>query len=350
MTTYYVTTSGSDSNNGLTEGTAFATPGYAAGQASSGDTIYVKDGTYTLTTATANVSGGSIDLGANKMMQGYLSTAGDQGAKPVINCGSVAPSIVCSITGTNNETNKSTYVSIEVDGNSQNVTAFTAPGSYFNPIRNCVAKNASFGFQGTVFNSVAESCTTGFGSPYGSNSGKQFSFCVAKSCTTGFQHAININNCIAFNCSGFGFDSYSSLTSTYFNCTAYGNNYGFGAGSAGYSGYNLYSHCVAVNNTTYGFYADCFLNSCAAYNNGTDFMARQSPDFFLVNQIALAADPFVNAPTDFGLNDIAGGGAELKNQNMSLHNVGTSYLDVGALQSQAPSGGGGATTHPLRSN
>lgn len=347
MTTYYVTTSGSDSNNGLTEGAAFATPGYAAGQASAGDTIYLKDGTYTLTTATANVSGGAVDLGANKMMQGYLSTAGDQAAKPVINCGSVAPSTVCSISGTNDETNKSTYVSIEVDGNSQSVTAFTSPGSYFNPIRNCVAKNCDFGFQGVVFNSVAENCTTGFGNPFGRNTGKHFSFCVAKSCGTGFRHAINLNHCIALNCTSFGFESYTSLNSAYFNCTAYGNDYGFGASNAAYSGYNLYSHCVAVNNTTYGFYTDCFLNSCAAYNNGTDFMARQSPDFFLVNQITLTADPFVNAPTDFSINDVAGGGSELRSQNMLLHDVGTSYMDIGALQAQPPSGGGAATFHPL---
>ena len=59
MTTYYVTTSGSDSNAGTSEGAAFATIGKAGSVAlTSGDRIYVKSGTYVLASDTPDVAGG----------------------------------------------------------------------------------------------------------------------------------------------------------------------------------------------------------------------------------------------------------------------------------------------------
>lgn len=43
---YYVSTSGSDGNNGATPGTAFATPEKAISVVNDGDTIYIANGTY----------------------------------------------------------------------------------------------------------------------------------------------------------------------------------------------------------------------------------------------------------------------------------------------------------------
>lgn len=89
MTDYYVTTSGSDSNNGLSEANAFATPGYACGQATvSGDIIYIKAGTYNLTSTTANISGGYLAPSAGVNLIGYEVTIGDDcptGNRPLIN-------------------------------------------------------------------------------------------------------------------------------------------------------------------------------------------------------------------------------------------------------------------------
>lgn len=79
MTAYYVSNSGSDSNNGLSEVNAFATPGYAASQATTaGDVIYIKaDGDYNYTTATANTSGGFVSLSASVGLEGYGTVVGD---------------------------------------------------------------------------------------------------------------------------------------------------------------------------------------------------------------------------------------------------------------------------------
>ena len=89
MTDYYVTTSGSDSNSGTSEGAAFATLGKAGSVATtSGDNIYVKSGTYDLTTSTVDVAGGKAVIRAGVSVLGYESAIGDNcptGSRPQLN-------------------------------------------------------------------------------------------------------------------------------------------------------------------------------------------------------------------------------------------------------------------------
>ena len=89
MTAYYVSNSGSDSNNGLTEGTAFASPGHAASVATTaGDVIYIKaDGIYNFTTSTTNASGGFISLSGSVGIEGYGTTVGDNVIATIANNG-----------------------------------------------------------------------------------------------------------------------------------------------------------------------------------------------------------------------------------------------------------------------
>jgi hypothetical protein len=56
-TNYYVSTSGSDSNNGLSLGTAFRNIQRANAFVVAGDVVYIADGTYTSTTITTTVNG-----------------------------------------------------------------------------------------------------------------------------------------------------------------------------------------------------------------------------------------------------------------------------------------------------
>lgn len=89
MTAYYVSNTGSDSNNGLSEVNAFATPGYACGQATAyGDTIYIKAGTYNCTTTTNNVAGGYLAPAQGVNIVGYEVTIDDDcptNNRPLIN-------------------------------------------------------------------------------------------------------------------------------------------------------------------------------------------------------------------------------------------------------------------------
>lgn len=74
-TEYFVTTTGNDGNDGLTEGNAFLTPKHCASIMDEGDIMYIKAGTYTDLNIEFNVGSGAI---ANPMQViGYKTTPGD---------------------------------------------------------------------------------------------------------------------------------------------------------------------------------------------------------------------------------------------------------------------------------
>ncbi|WP_297906684.1 hypothetical protein [Thiomonas sp.] len=78
-TTYYVSTTGSDSNNGLSPQTAFATPQKAASVVQAGDTVLIAAGTYRSTIKMTNYASGTA---------GKPITFGSDGSGPVIIDGS----------------------------------------------------------------------------------------------------------------------------------------------------------------------------------------------------------------------------------------------------------------------
>ena len=78
MTSFYVSTSGSDSNNG-SQSTPFLTLGYAIAQASNGDTINISSGTHSYGTTSAN---NVINIGKELTIIGRNDTSG---TRPIIN-------------------------------------------------------------------------------------------------------------------------------------------------------------------------------------------------------------------------------------------------------------------------
>ena len=78
MTSFYVSTSGSDSNNG-SQSTPFLTLGYAIAQASNGDTINMSSGTHSYGTTSAN---NVINIGKELTIIGRNDTSG---TRPIIN-------------------------------------------------------------------------------------------------------------------------------------------------------------------------------------------------------------------------------------------------------------------------
>ena len=151
MTDYYVTTSGDDSNDGLTEGNAFASPGKGAATAGDGDTIYVKSGTYTLTTTTINANAGPPSLANGTVMEGYLSTIGDRGAYPVIDAGALTSFTMCINTNGTFDRVRPSFITMKVDGKSNSgVIGFDNSGNYAR-ILDCQAVNcADTGIKSTV--------------------------------------------------------------------------------------------------------------------------------------------------------------------------------------------------------
>ena len=351
MTTYYVTTSGSDSNNGLTEGTAFATPGYAAGQATAqGDVIYIKSGTYTLSTTSSNVSGGWMSLSRGVLVEGYQTTAGDQGTRPVINAGSQAVGQIVSTPSPGSNVIGSVVSNIEVNGTNTATTGINVGGNYDAMAKNCVSKNCTtYGFIGGIcVNCHAESSPRGYlvHSNY---------FCTATLCSfAGFSSNANgaaFVNCISYGNTGRGF-FVDRVYTRYINCVAYNNSLdGFSSNSDS----QHHIRCITAENGGYGIRStnansDEFTLDTADYNNvsGRTIGTNTRKD---IRPITLTADPFVDAANlDFRINDVAGGGAELRQIQLSGLAGVNGVFDVGAIDAVVTAGGGGAVLHPLRSN
>lgn len=348
MTTYYVTTSGSDSNNGLTEGTAFATPGYAAGQATTaGDIVYVKEGTYTLTSTSANVSGGTLEIARAVMFLGYKTTAGDFAARPVINAGSQVVTNVIKAVSPNFNNQGTGARCIEVDGNNNATYGFYIADQFTSVAENCIARNCSYGFScgsfgGHAVNCSAIDCTTsGFDKVFGVN-------CHADSCTIGFGGITkHLFGCIASNCTNEGFSTGNSYPFTWDRCVAVNN------GSDGFkNGYNIgqLNQCISSGNGGYGYRvgtSSMLMTDCADYNNvsGRDIIGSNPLD---IRPINLTADPFTSASTgDFTLNNDAGGGAELRQIQLSGLAGVNGVFDIGAIDAVVTAGGGGSQFHPL---
>jgi len=355
MTTYYVTTSGSDSNNGLTEGTAFATPGYAAGQATvSGDIIYIKSGTYTLSTTTANTSGGPLSLYNGVRIEGYQTTVGDQAAKPVINAGTQTGIPVIRSAGNNWNALAITTTCIEVDGNSQSVTGFSNNYQFGMTSINCIARNCSVeGFKGLngersyFLNCSAFDCATGFNSGYARQ-------CLADSCTNGFVGGFGaVIQSVASNNTSNGFNLTSFHPLHCHKCVAYAN---------GANGFDVnidnasFCECIASENGGYGFdtpsaASDPLICDSADYNNTLGRKNQTGTKNREIRPITLTSDPFVDAANlDFRINDVAGGGSELRQIQLSGLVGINGVFDIGAIDAVVTAGGGGAVLHPLRSN
>lgn len=334
MTTYYVTTSGSDSNNGLTEGAAFATPGYAASVATTaGDIVYIKAGTYTLSNTTQNTSGGPISISQSVVFEGYDATIGDQAAKPIINAGSQSVSSVIYFNNPGYNRLASQCKSIEVDGNSVATTGIDANTSYTGTCFNCIVRNCtSRGYYGYYQKGFFVNCS-GYNNAINFDGGTM-NLCFTDGGGYGYKGSISaVTRSIAINATDNGFDL-GHFTSYAASCTAYNNT------NAGFkTAYDIaiLQACLSVNNN-HGFNcgnnanADALLVDCADYNNtsGRSYSTTNTTrDYRPIN---LTADPFVSASTgDFRINDVAGGGAELRQIQLSgLAGVNSSF-DVGAV-------------------
>jgi hypothetical protein len=113
--------------------------------------------------------------------------------------------------------------------------------------------------------------------------------------------------------------------------------------------HHVWEDCIVVNCGAQGIQCNdgwTTLINYAHYNNtggailGTDYTA--------INTIVLTADPFVDAGAhNFGLNDVAGGGADCRGiAHAAASGLFTSYNDLGAAQHE-DAGGGGRTIYAI---
>lgn len=298
------TTSSTGGNAKL--GGAVASPGIAAGAATTNNKIWCK-GTFTISSNTQNIANGNVQISL-VVLAGYSSSRGDHGkaifnathsgSNPVVNGngsnGIIQNIRVQSTTATGHGfsiTSGVTALNCEADGfdNSGSTRGFNMNSSA--QCINCYATGCGNGFNGPAAYCTADSCAVGFDI----QSGIFVSHSIAKGCTTGFNtsNPCVISHCVAYNCTDGFLRGTSGTSIRFINCLAVGNSdKGFESGSDG----------LPTEST--------FLLGCAGYNN----TGGDTDGSFLVNVLftTLTADPFVNTGTgDFRLNETTGGGLEI---------------------------------------
>lgn len=322
-------TDGSNGSSGTGYvGGALATPGKVGGliAALTGSFahVYQATGTYILSSGSANVAGGKVDLpdGPCVTWVGYTAgsarTTGESGwlaAKPEVNCGSQGSLTVFDCTGLYYARDH-TFINIKVDANSQSsIYGFESDGGAechwvwcetvdcgcgfkYGAAIGCKATGGTYGFYGaTGYLSQASGCTIGF--RYGI-----FMCCLAYKCdgTSGFGVS-TCSGCVSVDNDGDGFSTSGNLC---YGCIAAYN------GGRGFDGHasNISSiiHCATIGNTS------------GAYNTG---------DAIVVTGLSeLSADPFVDrANDDYRLNNVDGGGKDLRGQ---AGGVPPCHIDLGA--------------------
>ena len=298
---FYVTTAGSNSNNGLTEGTAFLTLTYALSQVSTNNwIIHVKAGTYSGESISSAANGYQGTITTGGIIQGYKTTPGDlNGGKLPFNYGE--------------SLNSSEYPVFD-GGNRSSVDFFEVYTDNYRIFRNLAVTNYRKGIYGDsttaragqiiescIFMNLGDITDTGVGSSNGlavslrsntnSVSKSRIKNCVGINATfETFAIAGNENSIInteAYCNEVTGTDSSFGTTDYYFvmngsnnimyGCYSYrdlltghyGHTYDF-KGLVGACEYNLVQNCEAVN------IYDCFGANftTAKYNVFKDNISR----------------------------------------------------------------------------
>ena len=324
-------------------GGALASPGMLGGVImSTGNRVWIQAGTYTVTSATPNISGGCLAPGSLILwIEGYQTVRGDLGTKPIIKADGVITTFVLLTISTN----LTRVRNLEFDGNnrtsSRGITG--GAGTYYRIVGRNFTNSAFVGATNTsmFIECLATGCSTV----------AAFVNCMAYSCIatantfTGFSsgNLFSLSFCISSNNTGATTDGFTTSATTpgsFNNCVAYGN------GRDGFRMANSLSsaiNCVAENNGGFGFNSTGTTNqlvNCAGYNNtsgNTTFGAGVFSTSF--NFITGTVSFFTNAAAgDFS----PAAGSTLRTAGIPgpfPDGLTTGYLDIG-IQHIDPAGGG----------
>lgn len=335
------------SSTGMTMniGGALASLGIVGVSIVSGNIVYIKAGTYTISSATPNVSGGCYDSTGFTILEGYQTTRGDRGTPPLFQASGISTFTIIT-----NEDLASATINLRVDGagltSSRGMVVATI--GYKLIAENCTNSGILEATTAIFVNCVATGCSTqpAFigGSCHGcvahSNTAAGFSLAGSKSAT----------HCLSYGNSGASSDGFRGVQDgiTMENCAAYNN--GRDGFRASVSGGQYYINCIAEANAAFGFNANAIFSirllNCATFNNTSGATNLNGLVNESVGLVTGSSSFFVNAAgNDFALNSTAGAGAAARAAGFpGIFPAGatTSYLDIGAAQSQGTPGAAGA--------
>lgn len=317
-------------------------------------TIFIKSGTYTITTRFGSQSGGVLNYtGTNSIrVTGYSTNRhhSNTDTQPIIKAG-------VSLTS-------ATLVQLTTSQRFYNFTVDTTSGSSVNAISNaaatvlnCTTQNLAsgcYGIQnqsgGVGINCLNLTSASNSSGAFEISSAGAFYFCVCDgNAGIGFRYTGGpygtVSHCLARNLTGtngYGFQ-YVTLAS---NCYAYN------CAHDGFAGDNLAQYCincVAVGNGGYGFnYSSnsqqIALVNCAGYNNASGNYPT-TPPFVNLNFKACTSDPATSSSGgNFLPNATASAGALLTGAAYPSSLVGLStnnYGTIGVVESGTGGAGGG---------
>jgi parallel beta-helix repeat protein len=332
-------------------GGALLSPAIAAAFRVVGNTVWIKAGTYSVTTASTNVAGGCVSDatgGAVVTWEGYNSTRGDLGTAPILQAGnaistftvfavtsgSTAGSIIRNITVDGAGLTGSQGFSLQRRGTYYQLTAKNCKNIGINATGNnvlvkCVATNVTGGAEAILcsqayFCEAYSNTVPGFAT---SVTGAVFWGCLSYgnsgSTSDGFQLGSSENsliNCVAYNNGRDGFRWGSGESNLAINCIAEGTN------AASTTGFNATSAAIGAGVTRI---------NCAAYNNATNVSANITGP--AIGNVTGTTTFFVNAGSNnFALNSTSTGGGLLRALGIPgafPAASSTGYIDIGAVQS-----------------
>lgn len=313
-------------------GGAFASPALPYSLIVASNIVWIKAATYSLTSASTNVTGGCPSSFTRIRTEGYGTVRGDRAARPVLQASGISTATLFAPSGI--------IVNVAVDGAS--LTAIKGFHLLTCAAYHCSAINCTNnGFDSNSTDSVAVDCTATGCATQAAFAVYSAIDCVAYSNTvTGFSAAStggSFTRCLSYNNSGASSDGFASavFNTPYSNCIAYNNGRD---GFRGTQAIEMYINCIAEGNAGTGFTVgnSALLISCGVYNNGTNVTPQISINLY-INLITGTASFFVNAASgNFALNANAGGGALLRAAGIpgvTPDGLSTGYLDIGAIQS-----------------
>jgi hypothetical protein len=321
-----------------------------------GNTIWVKAGTYTISTTSVNVTDGPMlilggTLGTlHSSLRGYGTVRGDDAARPIFSVavGSIATLNIVEVANPGG----ANIDNIEIDGTSQtgirgihsNDPAVRVTRCH---VRNCTATGIDI-TQGQISRCTATGCSITSPAILALHAMECESY---NNSVSGFRSLTSgiLIRCISSGNTGYGF-IINVINVNIDHCVAYQNTSdGFNLNSDGGRQTHL-GNCIAENNGGWGYGTNdvsqgVVLHYCAGNNNtsgnynATNIRADNIRGF--MSFTGAAASVFVDAPNgDFALNDNATRGALLLGvgyPGLMPRGTTTGYADIGVVQTSNPS-------------
>lgn len=336
-------------------GGALVSPGFASGQMVANNSMYIRSGTYSITSASVNVSNGCIQPIGGAFTNascyiGYGSVRCDLGTKPLLQL-NVSTAIAINRNGTS-----PSYVvvsNLNIDGNNQTSSTGIFIHAYAHVV-NCLVQNCTNtgikfnAVQNVVYNTRVTGCSTsgnailGVTDPYD----VQVIGCQIDTNSVTGVNGCQIIDCLIYNNSGASTDGCVDCplisNSTFYGMGRNGiyvHNSGTGDGIEG-----MIINSISYGNSSYAVSSSRASSTVHIVNlaAGNNTSGRLGQTFYVeVNPVTLTGNPFTNvAGGDFSLNNTSGAGAACRAAGFPGVFPGgttTGYLDIGAAQHADPS-------------